>query len=193
MMSRQEKERCPVVVQEPQRVIWSRVRTAFGVTPRRAAWRVTAPSMSRPLALQEIDDAAAEMGRLAGNIERRAVVVLADGHRTTAAGTWRMVWSTPRSGTGQPSAIGIAGGKRSIWRLQPAGVALEEAVRLGQRPALRHGEDGRLARAGDAQRVAPRARMAADVDGHIAALGGDLEAARPAVRTGIGMDTKDSK
>ena len=74
-----------------------------------------------------------------------------------------------------PSAIVVTGGQLVDLPLQPAGMAVEEPARLVERAALRHGEHRRARRAGNAERVVPRARVAAQVDRHHAARGRDLK------------------
>ena len=88
------------------------------------------------LALEEIEDAAAEMGRRAGDIERRPFGVRADGDGAAAARI--VVDGVEDAAERHRPAIGDRDRRRQPVDLapQPAGVALEEAVRLGKRTTL---------------------------------------------------------
>ena len=165
MISRHENERCPVAVQEPQRL--DLVAEAdrldadaehHGVAERRAL------EVALRLALQEIDDAARQMtrGRRGRASPARPRI---DRPSPCRAPPRRGGCGAARRGAaGPPSAIGC--GLRQLAHLadQPAGMAVEEGARLGQRAARRHGEHRRAWGAADAERVVPRPRMTAERD-----------------------------
>ena len=127
------------------------------------------------LALEEIDDAAAEMLRPPGD-EHHRVLATVD-HRHRAARDRDVADTVMHAAKRNRAAVGDRLGLRQLAHLvdQPSGVTVEEGAGLGQRAARRHGEHRRARRAADAERVVPRPRVTAESNRNVAALGRQIE------------------
>src|SRR5665213_2395787 len=120
------------------------------------------------------------MTDLTGNDQGRHVANAARRARHGYACAGRVTDDVEDAAERNDGAVGDGRERRQLLdlALKPSRMTVEEAARLVERAALRHGEDGRPRRAGDPQRVIAGARMTAKVNRHDAGGRGDLERVR---------------